>query len=186
MSRVVSIAAIVLCSMSVGFANIANPDLPKKSLDTSLSISIDSRAKEAKLIIPRSQLRQLRAELDRIEGGEENTASAGNFGRTQTLVSASLLSLAFIFGGMWFLRTSPKNSKSVAAVAVLFAFGSVANLVYGNAGPPPEARSITGKMFSDSVHMYKQGSGKIKLEVSDQVDHPELIVPDTPKKADDE
>ena len=47
--------------------------------------------------------------------------------------------------------------------------------------PPPEARVINGKMFTQSVHMYKQGSGPIKLEVSDKVDTPELIVPDNVK-----
>jgi hypothetical protein len=60
---------------------------------------------------------------------------------------------------------------------------SVATLVYANAGPPPEARSITSRMFSDAVHMYKSGSGRIKLEVSDNVNNPELIVPDPPRKA---
>jgi hypothetical protein len=31
--------------------------------------------------------------------------------------------------------------------------------------------------------MYKSGSGRIKLEVSDNVNNPELIVPDPPRKA---
>jgi len=44
-------------------------------------------------------------------------------------------------------------------------------------GPPPEARSITGKIFTPGVHMYKQASGKIRVEASDN-DWIELIVPD--------
>jgi hypothetical protein len=64
--------------------------------------------------------------------------------------------------------------------------GSIATIVYGNAGPPPEARSITSRMFTDDVHMYKAGWGAIKLEVSDTVRTPTLIVPDLPKNKSDE
>ena len=101
--------------------------------------------------------------------------------RTQTVVSGGLLSLALIFGGMWFVRPGRIHSKTVMVAVALLTCGSVATLVYGNAGPPPEARSINGKMFSQAVHMYKGGWGKIKLEVSDSVRTPELIVPDTQK-----
>ena len=59
--------------------------------------------------------------------------------------------------------------------------GSAATLVYANAGPPQEARSITGKMFSQSVHIYKFGSGKIRLEAAN-TSQVELIVPDPSDK----
>jgi hypothetical protein len=106
--------------------------------------------------------------------------------RAQTIVSGGLLSLAFIFGGMWFVKSNPKHSKAIVASAVLLTVGSIATIVYGNAGPPPEARSITSRMFTDDVHMYKAGWGAIKLEVSDTVRTPTLIVPDLPKKKSDE
>ena len=83
---------------------------------------------------------------------------------------------------MWFFRSGAHNVKAVTASAFLLVC-SVATLVYGNAGPPPEARSITGKMFSQDVHMYKAGWGKIKLEVSDTARTPQLIVPDPKEKA---
>lgn len=69
-----------------------------------------------------------------------------------------------------------KMGKTVAIGAFLFLSGAFATFVFANAGPPPEARSITGKMFSPAVHMYSQGSGDIKLETSDK-DYIELIVP---------
>lgn len=184
MKKLILLAVIISSAAAVGLANIANPDLPgkKKSINTELSISLDSRAKEARLIIPRSQLKQLRAEIEQLEDGS-TTAAGGTFTGTQTIVSGVLLSLAFLFAGMWFARSGSESSKSVAVAALLLTIGSVANLVYANAGPPPEARSITGKMFSSDVHMYKQGWGKIKLEVSDTIDNPELIVPDPADKA---
>ncbi|HKP71069.1 MAG TPA: hypothetical protein VJV05_17410 [Pyrinomonadaceae bacterium] len=168
---------------SSAFANIADPSLGKtKSIDTRLHISIDGKAKEAKLIIPRSQLRQLRAELDAVDGGSDSTATAGiSLSGTQTIVSGALLSAAFIFAGLWFVRSGSKPRGAVVAGAGLLTLASVATIVYGNAGPPPEARVINGKMFTQAVHMYKQGSGPIKLEVSDKVDTPELIVPDSVK-----
>lgn len=187
--RKIFLSGLVLLSVaSVTLANIANPDLPAKrgkSIDTSLTINIDAKAKEARLIIPRNQLKQLRAELENLDGdNDQNPTLAANVGRVQTIVSGALLSLAFIFGGLWFIRSgSKKNSKSVVVTAVLLTLGSIATIVYGNAGPPPEARSINGKMFTQSVHMYKSGWGAIKLEVSDTARNPQLIVPDAPKTA---
>jgi len=189
MKKTFLLVAVVLSVTSAGLANIADPRIAErsKSLDTSLSIRIDKNAREAKLIIPRTQLRQLRAELEQLDTGadDNNVASTSTLSRTQTIVSGFLLSLAFVFGGMWFVGSGSQHSKAVAAIAVMFAFGSIANLVYGNAGPPPEARSINGKMFSQGVHMYKQGWGKIKLEASDKVQNPELIVPDKPVAEDE-
>jgi hypothetical protein len=159
-------------------ANIADPSLPKKkSIDTQLFIYLDRNAKEARLVIPRSQLKQLRAELEGLDSDAPTTAGPA-VTRTQTIVSGGLLSLSFIFAGMWFMRSGSQHSKTGIAAAVLLATGSIATIVYGNAGPPPEASSITGKMFSQAVHSYKQGSGSIKLEVSDEERNPVLFVPD--------
>ncbi len=183
MRSTILVFALMILFAPAALADVPRPDKPKKpakSIDTSLWIRIDRDAKEARLIIPRDQVMQLRAQLDQIDGSE-NSAVAASFSRTQTIVSGTLLSLAFVFGGMWFARSGHRHSKAVIATAVALTCGSIATLVYGNAGPPPEARSITGKMFTQSVHMYKQGSGAIKLEVSDEARNPELIVPDTPK-----
>lgn len=188
MKKTFLLLAIVSSIASVGFANIANPDLPgkKKTIDTSLSIRLDRTATEARLIIPRSQVKQLRAELEQLDGESDNTATAAAVTGTQTIVSGGLLSLAFVFGGLWLVRSGRTfRSKAVVASALIIAVSSVATFVYANAGPPPEARSITGKMFGESVHMYKSGWGKIKLEVSDSVRNPELIVPDPAPKADE-
>ena len=188
MKKTFLLLAIVSSIASIGFANIANPDLPgkKKTVDTSLSIRLDRTATEARLIIPRSQVKQLRAELEQLDGESDKTAAAGAFTGTQTIVSGGLLSLAFVFGGLWLVKSGRTlRTKVVTASVVVLAVSSVATLVYANAGPPPEARSITGKMFSESVHMYKGGWGKIKLEVSDSARTPELIVPDPADKADE-
>jgi hypothetical protein len=158
------------------FADIARPDktpknTPKpKGIDTSMTIRLDRDAKEARLLIPRSQLKKLRAELDQMDDDSDNTAAVTNgIGRTQTIVSGLFLSLALVFGGMWFVRSgkaATKTGKSLVVLAILAGLGSAATFVYANAGPPSEARSITGKMFSQSVHIYNFGYGRVRLETS--------------------
>ena len=169
-------------------ANIANPDLKKpKTLNTELDIRLDSEAKEARLIIPASQLRQLRAELEQLDGSEGNTAAAvstGDFSRTQAIMSGLFLSLAFVFGGILFVRSGKsmtRQSKTLVVLAMLAVLGSAVTFVNANAGPPSEARSINGKMFSQAIHLYGFGWGKIKLEAGDG-DRVKLIVPN-PKTA---
>jgi hypothetical protein len=117
--------------------------------------------------------------LDALDSGDD-TASAGGVTGIQTIVGGVFLSLAFVFAGFWFVkpgRLSAKGGKATAAAAIIFAGGAFAAIAFGNAGPPAEARSITGKMFSKALHAYGTGGGKIKLEVSDEVTGPKLVVP---------
>ena len=192
MKLLITLFALILFAGSA-MADIARPSTtPKKpaktaAVDTYLDIRIRRDAKEAKLILSKAQLNQLRAEIDAIDGGTgSDTASAGITG-IQTIAGGLFLSLAMVFAGIWFAR-SGKLSKPAAAGLIAIATGALATMVYANAGPPADARSITGKMFSQSVHLYKFGGGKIKLEISADEDNPVLIVPDTeePKKPGEE
>lgn len=191
MKILITFIALMMLAGSA-MADIARPNTtPKKpaktaSIDTRLDIRIRRDAKEAKLILSKTQLNQLRAEIDAIDGGAVNTASAGITG-VQTIGGGVFLSLAMVFAGVWFVR-SGRLSKPAAAGLIAAAAGAFATMVYANAGPPPEARSITGKMFAPAMHYYKFGGGSIKLEVSADEDNPVLIVPDTeePKKPGEE
>lgn len=191
MKKTILLISLLLLASTFVLADIARPDKPKNNsvkkpvtIDTNLSISLDREAKEARLIIPRSQLKQLRAELESLD--DDNTAAGFmSGGGIQTIVGGTLLSFALAFAGIWFVRSSGNNSvarKSAAAAMLLAAGGAFASIVYANAGPPAEARSITGKMFSQAVHIYGFGFGKIKLEVSDEETQPKLIVPN-PKES---
>lgn len=188
MKRLVCLTALLLLVSAAAFADIARPEpskspKPGKQINSMMYIRLDRNAKEARLIIPKSQVKKLRAELEQLDDESDNTAavtSSGIFTRTRTIVSGMFLSLALVFGGVWFVRSGKAATRSGKALVVAFvAIGAVsaATLVYANAGPPPEARSITGKMFSQYVHTYGFGSGKIKLETGD-TEQVELIVPD--------
>lgn len=185
-----AILLLIVISATV-LADVARPDQRRSksvkkpvTVDTTMTIKIEREAKEARLIIPRSQLKQLRAQLESIDDGSDDNAaviSQGEFGRLQTIFGGFFLSLAFVFGGIWFSRSRrlPRPLGRIALGAmIVFAGTAVTAIVYGNAGPPPEARSITGKMFSQAMHIYKFGSGRIKLEVSDD-DYITMVVPDT-------
>ena len=186
-----ALALILICALSaLAFADIAKPaKTPKQtaSIDSILRINLKSDAKEAKLIIPKDQLMQLRAQLDQIGDGNDTTAAitAGGEGtRIPTIVGGLFLSLAIVFGGIWFARSgrnSPKTSQALVLFTVLAAAGSAATFVYGNAGPPPEARSITGKMFAPGVHIYGFGYGNIKVETTSGDENAIVLVVPDPK-----
>lgn len=189
MKRIFSLIALLAVFSTAALADVRVPDTPKptppkKAIDSQFYISIRRDVQEARLLIPKSQLKQLRAELEQLDDDSGNTA-AFNFSRTQTVLGGLFLSLAFVFGGVWFTRsrkTESRPGKALAAGSILFLSGALATIAFANVGPPPEARSITGKIFSDYVHQYKQAAGKVKVEITEERDGITLIVPDAPRE----
>lgn len=191
MKKIFGLSALIFLFSMSAFADIrVETPTPKpektpkqaKSIETTLGISLRRDAKEARLIIPKSQIKQLRAGLEQLDDDADTSASL-SFTKTQTVVSGLFLSLALVFGGVWFARSgknATKTGKTLVIGAILFSTGAFATIAFANIGPPIEARSITGKIFSDAVHQYSQASGKIKVETSDTADYIELIVPDAP------
>jgi hypothetical protein len=180
MKRILCVSLLVLIASVAGFADIARPEpsktpkiKPSKSIETSLTIHMDSNTKVATLRIPKGQLLQLRAELDQLANENDDTAAVttGGMSRTQTIVSGMFLSLALVFGGMWFVRTGKASTtagKTLVILAVVAGVGSAATLVYANAGPPPAVRSITSAIFDKKAFVYvSSASGKVNVEVSD-------------------
>lgn len=193
MKRLICLTTLFLMGSATAFADIARPEPTKtpkanssKSIVTGMSIKLDADAKEARLIIPKSQVKQLRAALDDIDDSDNTAAVTAPTGmsRTQTIVSGMFLSLAVVFGGIWFVRSgkaTTKAGKTLVILALLAGIGSAATFVYANAGPPSEARSITGKMFVPAMHMYNGGWGTVRLETGDQTQI-EFIVPNPKDK----
>ena len=191
MKRIFSLSLLITMLSIAAFADIRPPDTPKptpapkekKSMESNMTIRLDKSATEARLIIPKSQLKQLRAELEDLDGDGGNTAM--NVTRTQTIVSGLFLSLAIVFGGVWFSRkrqTSGKINKTIAAGVVVLLVGSAATIAFANMGPPPQLRSISSKLFNrDTFKGWNSAYGKVKIEVSDTDNLIELIVPDTDK-----
>jgi hypothetical protein len=185
MKKIVTAGVLTLLFCVAAFADIApiKPAKTKKSVDANLTIRLDKDAKQARLIIPKSAVRELRAQLDDLDqdGNVTAAASVGGVSRIQTIMAGVFLSLAIVFGGVWFTRSKRVGTKTAALIVLAVLSGAVVTIVYANAGPPPEARSITGKLFAPSVHIYNFASGPIKIETTDEQHGIELIVPDTPE-----
>ncbi len=191
MKRIFSLSLLFTMFSIAAFSDIRQPDTPKptpapkekKSIESNMRIQLDKNATEARLIIPKSQLKQLRAELEDLDNDSGNTAM--NVTRTQTIVSGLFLSLAIVFGGVWFSRkrqTDSKISKTIAAGVVVLLVGSAATIAFANMGPPPQLRTISSKLFNkDTFKGWNSANGKVKIEVSDSDGSVELIVPDTDK-----
>ena len=190
MKRIFGLLALTAVFSIAAFADVRPPNTPKptpapkekKTIDTNFRVSIQKDAKEARLLIPKDQIKALRAQLDGLDDDSQETAAFLSFSRAQTVIGGLFLSLAFVFGGVWLTRGARggfKPNKAVVAGAVLLFVGAFAAASYANMGPPMEARSLTGKMFSPAVHVYKMGWGKVKVETSDD-DEIRLIVPDVP------
>ena len=193
MRKIFAAILLTIFVATVAMTDIPRPEKPKAepaktngAIDTSLSIELKRDATEARLIIPRSHLKQLRAELESLDSATDDSTAAAGITSMQTIVGGTFLSLAIVFAGLWFAKPRRLNAnagKAAAAAAIVFAGGAFATIGFGNAGPPSEARSITGKMFTQAVHIYGFGWGKIKLEVSDDVKNPKLIVPNPAEAA---
>jgi hypothetical protein len=181
-SKLLVVSALLLTGTTIALADIPNPDPPKKSPDsmTRMRIVLDADQKQAKLVIPRSLLQQMRAGAD----GENATGSAAFSGglslnRTQTLAAGVFLSLALSFTGLWFITKSKGSARlkniTVASLAVsgLLLTGMV---VRANAGPPTVARSLTSKVLIQEAQWYGV-YGQVTVEVTNDGDEIKLVVP---------
>ncbi|HTH50962.1 MAG TPA: hypothetical protein VL501_03455 [Pyrinomonadaceae bacterium] len=190
MKKTLLALAAMLVFSNFALADIARPDSsphhtpkpkPEKLIDANMDIKLDGDAKEAKLLIPRSQIKSLRAALEEMDNADDNTAAVTNSGlsRTQTIMTGLFMSLSIAFAGIWFARSgklATRGAKTAVITLAVSAIATTATFVFANAGPPADARSITGKMFSQSVHYYGFGWGQVKLGTTD-AERIQLIVP---------
>ena len=177
-----ALAALLLAATVSASADVAPPDKakikpPKVSPFTApMMIDPNSKTSEAKLLIPRSVLEQMRAGLD---GDDSRSAALAYFntGGAQTLMAGVFLSLAFAFGGVWLVRSRGQRRLGPAAlcVAALALCGAAATAAYANAGPPPVARSLTSKILIQDAMWYGV-YGDVKVEVVDG-DQIRLVLP---------
>lgn len=140
------------------------------------AIQTDEKATVARLVIPNSIVRALQA-----EGAKSGSFAPANLiddqptmTRTGTVVGGTLLALAALLAGLWMVRERKSALPSRIAIAFLISMGSIgtASLVYANAGPPPESRSLTSKVLK-----YAFASGEVQVETSNDSDQIVLIVP---------
>jgi len=136
-------AFCLVFSVTVVKADIAKPKpTPRYALHTSMEISTDPKAYEAKLQISESSLKELRAALDNAPG---NGPIAGGiaFSAPRTIIAGLLMFLALSVAGVLIARSSSfgRTQKALAAlVLVAVVIGAAAIITRGNAGPPGSYR----------------------------------------------
>jgi hypothetical protein len=191
LSKTIQLLFLLLIVLAPALADIPPPDNSKRkppknsNLTSRMTIKPDQTATEAKLVIPRALLRQLRA-----ANGESETdpatgiTSVSNLSRTQTLMGGLFLSLAVVSAGIWFL--GPRKGKlklppAALSIAVVSICGLVATVAYANFGPPPELRSLTSKILVQQAQDWG-AYGQVKVELVEGDGEITLVLP---KKAED-
>ncbi len=191
MKRIFGLFVLMALFSLPAFADIRLPDTPSPSptpantpkpepaaVDSTMQIEFSKNEKTARLVIPKSQLNRLRAELDALDGG--GAATLSGISRAQTVAGGLFLSLAVVFGGVWFVRSGKNASKKVriaAAGALLFFGGAFLSVAFANIAPATNA-DITSQIFNNRFFTRPLGlRGAVKLEIADSGDRIRLIVP---------
>ena len=139
-------AFLIVFSTSAAKADVAKPKPPEKAaryvLHTSLEISTDPKAYEAKLQISESDLKTFRAALDGA-GGSPPVLGGLALSSGRTIVAGLLMFMAISVGGIMIARSSSFGRTQKALAAVFFVavlIGAAAIITRGNAGPPGSYR----------------------------------------------
>lgn len=162
--------ALLFACLLVFTATIAKADIPKPkptpriSLHTSMEISTDPKAYEAKLQITESSLKELRAALDGVPG---NGAVVGGISAspTRTIIAGLLMFMAISVGGLLLARSTSfgRTQKTVGAVVlVAVLIGVAAIITRGNAGPPGSYR---WRPLPQNLAEGKPTSGGVDIEI---------------------
>jgi hypothetical protein len=151
MKPIVSLLFVIVLVLSAStelFADLPGPKTSKKenkTLNSTLEIVPDAKATNARLLIRKSDLNQLRAALEGNDASQPLAASiTGNAQRT--IIAGLLIFLAIAVGGILLVRSirsaGVNRGHKTAAVILLIitTLGAAAIVSRGNAGPPPGLR----------------------------------------------
>jgi hypothetical protein len=177
-----SIHCAALIAFLLGTASLASADVdvpksinPRKKPvgSTTLRIATDEDVSQARLVIPRRLLQQLKAEINADEQEQiAETTTLATPGNAQTVMAGIFLSLAIVFGGVWVLRSKKQVGKLSGAqigIALLVLGTATAGITYANAGPPPVARSLTSRILTPELRWWG-AYGQVKIVITDADD----------------
>jgi hypothetical protein len=172
MKRIFSLITLTILLATAVFADIR---IPNKTTPTptpepqivekkaEMSIQISSEVTEPTLIINKDLFGKYTATTS------ENTAIGIN--STQTIIGGLFLSLAFVFGGVWFARGKVKLMKTAISIFVTLGLGFGGIIVYANIPPP---LPINKNLFKNlQITPFSRSEGTVKVILSDE-DDPEI------------
>lgn len=176
MKRLFSLFALTVIFSIAGLADIRLPEPPKnqaaqKENQVELMVQVTNEVTEPTLVIKKSSSKLLRAALEEAEGLNENLAQTeparSSFGASvQTVIGGMLLTLGFIFGGVWLARSKP--SKTVIGLFLVGIFTAGTVLVLANIAPP-RLFGIDKFMLSEQFQSRSGASarGKVRVKIVD-------------------
>lgn len=172
MKKILSLVFVLVLS-SVAFADVRLPDTPKptpKGKQISMKIQVDSAFDEPTLTISKNSLKKLKAVLDEVDlDANDNVAQieteqvTPSVSKTQSVMAGVFLSLAFVFGGVWFLRSKSKVALGIIGIAVL---GTAATITYANVRPPQLFKFNSG-IFNSEMSGYGYAQDKVRIKIVD-------------------
>jgi hypothetical protein len=184
MKRTLILSAAICALLTSGiyaFGDIARPKVtptPEQSkvvLYTSMTVTPDSKASEARLQISQETLKHIQDAAVNI-GGTESMTQRVMHSSTRTIMAGLFMFLAVSFAGVWFARSSQRrNHKAIAAVILIAAvFGLATVIVRANAGPPGYVR---WQGLPQALKDGKPTSGGVNIEIVPGNAGVKLIVP---------
>ena len=175
MKKIVNSLILIAILSIIALADIRPPEIPKKPQVTptkgkqvELFVQTSTEVTEPTLVIKKSSTKLLRAALDEAEGLENNLAQTEstqpNFtASTQTVVGGLFLTFAFVFGGVWLVR-SKKPSKAAVGLFLVGVFVTGTALVFGNIAPP-RIFGINQNMLSQEFQSRSGANARGKVRV---------------------
>lgn len=188
MKRLFSLIALTAIFSCVALADIAPPPTPKpapKGKQVQLMVNVTSEVTEPTLVIKKSSSKLLRAALDEAEGVDSNSAQteavkSNSSVAIQTVIGGMFLTLAFVFGGVWFVR-GKKPSKTTVGLFLVGIFTSATVLVVANIAPP-RSFGLTKSMLAPDFQGGRGATarGKVRVKIIDDkesTDDVKLLIP---------
>jgi hypothetical protein len=184
MKRTLILSAAICALLTSGiyaFGDIARPKVTptpepgKVVLYTSMTVTPDSKASEARLQISQETLKHIQDAAVNNSGAESMTQRVMH-SSTRTIMAGLFMFLAVSFAGVWFARSSQRrNHKAIAAVILIAAvFGLATVIVRANAGPPGYVR---WQGLPQALKDGKPTSGGVNIEIVPGDAGMKLIVP---------
>ena len=179
---------LVLAAATPIYADIARPSTPEKPrvvLHTSMVVTTDAKAYDARLQISQESLNELRAALGDMPGNSSSTQTGGSISQrltgssTRTLMAGLMMFLSISFGGIWLARSVQSRSQKTVAAFLLgtAVIGAAAIITQANAGPPP---SWQWRKLSNNLTQGRPTYASVNIEIVQEGNGIKLIVPVTP------
>lgn len=152
---------VAVLFLACAFAPFAKADVPPplpKEPTYPLVIEGHPKMAEAKLIIPRKMLGEMKGALDR-EGTDQYGSALSPM---HTVIAGAALAMALAFGGLWLVRKGAGGTRSLALLIGAVAFLGIGALAFADRRPAP--RPETSRW------------DKVIIEVTDKGDEVKLIV----------